>query len=327
MSLPDLRLSRRSLVVGTAAAAVSSLARAQAYPGRPIRIVIPFPPGGGTDAMVRLLALKLRDAMGQPVLVDNRPGGDTIIAAEMVANAPPDGHTLLVAHFSTMALNPHLYPKLPYDPVKDFAPISQLTYTSIGLVAGKKLAANNMQELVKYAKANPGKLTYGHSFLVAKMYGEYFKSAAGVDIVDVPYKGSGPILPALLSGEIDLAVTDLSPFVPHVESGTIRVLGTSGARRYSQLPQVPTMRELGFPALELRTWFGLYAPAGTPAPIVERLNAEVNKVFKDPAVVKDLQTRHGYDPVPSTPQQLTALLKADSDKWGPVIKQLGLKAQ
>jgi tripartite-type tricarboxylate transporter receptor subunit TctC len=315
---------RIAFAIGLSCLSVAPSAQAQDYPSRPIRLVIPFPPGGGTDGMARMIGQKLHDVMGQPVIIDNRPGGDTIIAAELTARAAPDGYTLNLAHFSTMALNPVLYPKLPYDPLKDFAPISQVTYTSMGIVGNKNIPAKDLKELVAYAKEHPGKVTYGTAVLVAKMLGVSMKSASGTDMQEIPYRGSGQILQALLAGQIDLAIVDLSQYVPFIQKGDLHALATTGPTRYVQLPDTPTMRESGYPAIELRTWFGLFAPARTPRPIIDKLNAALRRVLTDPAVVSQLQTQYGYDAVPGTPEELTALIKSDSAKWGAVIKASGI---
>ncbi|WP_160142206.1 Bug family tripartite tricarboxylate transporter substrate binding protein [Pigmentiphaga humi] len=317
----------RRLLLTLAATVACGTAMAQSYPNRPIRLVIPFPPGGGTDVMARMVAQKLQGAIGQAVVVENKAGGDTIIAAQHVARAQPDGYTLLMAHFSTMALNPALYPKLPYDPIKDFAPISQLTYTSIGIIARADAPYKSVRELVDYAKANPGKLSYGSSLLVTKLFAESFKAAAGIDVLEVPYRGSGQILTALLAGDVNLSVADLSQYVPHVQQGTLRVLATSGATRFPQLPQTPTIGESGFKDTELSTWFGLFAPAGTPPAIIQRLNAEVVKILKDPQTVKEMQDNLGYDATPTTPEQLEALVKADMKRWGPEVRKYATPAQ
>lgn len=311
-----------ALILGAPAVAASN---GTDFPSRPIRLVIPFPPGGGTDAMARLLGQKMQALMGQPVIVENRPGGDTIIAALNVARAPADGYTLNMAHFSTMSLNPSLYPDLPYNPLTDFAPITQLTYTSMGIVGNHNVPVKTLKELVDYARKNPGKVTYGTSFLVAKMLGAELKSQAKIDMTEIPYKGSGQILQALLAGQIDFALVDLSQYVPFIQKGDLHALATTGEQRYVQLPDTPTLAESGYSSLVLRTWFGLFAPAGTPKPVIAKLNATVRQILSDPAVVQQLQQQYGYDATPTTPEQLTALVKSDAAKWGRVVKSLGIK--
>jgi tripartite-type tricarboxylate transporter receptor subunit TctC len=299
-------------------------AQAPAYPSKPVRIVIAFPPGGSTDLLARLLAEKLTTAMQQPVLVENRPGGNFVIAAEAVAKSPPDGYTLFLAVDSTMSVNTLLYSKLSYDPEKDFTPISLVALQSLFMVAGPKAPARDLPGLIAYARANPGKLTYGSSAILQQLTGEKIKLDAKVDMLHVPFKGSPPMLQALLNGEIDFAITVTTPYSTYVKDGRLFGLVTSGAKREAALPATPVMREVGFPDLEFSNWTGLFAPAGTPEAIIEKLNAEVKKAMGDPALAARLAPT-GIVPSTGTPEQLRALRKSDVERWGKVIKASGIK--
>ena len=304
----------------------SPVAHAQQYPSRPVRIVVPFPPGGSTDSVARLLAQKLGENFGQPVLVDNRPGGNLFIGAEAVAKAPPDGHTLLFTLDIVFTMNPFLFSKLPYDPEKDFTPVSLVTTQSMWFVANPKLPARTMPELVAYAKANPKKINYGSGAIVGQLTGELFRMLTGAEMTYVPFKGSAAALQALLAGDIDLAVADITPFSPHIASGKLRGLGQTGRKRFESMPAVPTMVEQGLKDFEVVGWFGLYAPAGTPADIVRRLNAEVNALIVQPATVQKF-AELGAEPLGGTPEALAAFLRSEQDKWGKVIRDLGIKLQ
>ena len=302
----------------------SPLAHAQQYPSRPVRIVVPFPPGGSTDSVARLLAQKLGESFAQPVVVDNRPGGNLFIGAEAVAKALPDGHTLLFTLDIVFTMNPFLFSKLPYDPEKDFTPVSLVTTQSMWFVANPKLPARTMPELVAYAKANPKKINYGSGAIVGQLTGELFRMLTGAEMTYVPFKGSAAALQALLAGDIDLAVADITPFSPHIASGKLRGLGQTGRKRFESVPAVQTMVEQGLKDFEVLGWFGLYAPAGTPPATVARLNAELTRLLALPDV-RDRILAFGLEPASSTPEALAARAREDAAKWNKVIKASGVK--
>lgn len=304
--------------------AVSQAANAQPYPSKVIRMIISFPPGGITDTLARVLTQKMGDSMGQSVIVDNRPGGNFVIAAEAAAKAAPDGYTLFMAVDSTFTLNPLQSAKLPYDLERNFAPISLVALQSLFVVASGKAPGRNFQELIAHAKANPGKVTFGSSALVAQLIGEQVKASTGVDMLHVPFKGSPPMLQALLSGDIDFAITTFLPYASYTKDGRLRGLAVTGTHREAPAPDTPTLAELGYPDLGYQLWFGLFAPAGTPRPVLDKLYAEVGKALTDPEARQRLISS-GVDPAPSTPEQLGAMIKGDLEKWGRVIKAAGIK--
>ena len=308
------------------ALAIGPGALAQQFPTKPIRLIISSPPGGGVDVVARALAQKLGENMGQQVIVDNRPGGNTIISAELAAHAPADGYTLFMPLDTTMTQNPALYAKLPYDPVKDFAPISQTVGGSLIFVTHPKAPFKTLPEMVAYARANPGKLNIAASTAATQIFTLMLKNAAGIEVAYVPYKGTAPMFQALLGGEIDV-VADGAPFyVPHIRSGKLVGLATSAPKRHFQLPDVPTVREAGYPQLETSNWFGVFAPAGTPQPVIEKLNAEIVKALVS-ADLKEKIINSGNTPSPGTPAELGALLKDDLARWTPIIKAAGIRLE
>jgi tripartite-type tricarboxylate transporter receptor subunit TctC len=298
---------------------------AQQFPSKPMRIVIPFPAGGGVDLLGRMLAQKMAESVGQPVLVENRAGGNTVIGAENVARSAPDGHSMLLALDSTMTMIPFTYSKISYDPVNDFAPISKLSATHIVVVGNPaKLAGRSLREVIDFARANPGKLNFGSAGLTVQLVGEQLAASNGVKITTVPYKGTAAVLPALLAGDIDFAVDGATTYIPHIRSGKLLGLAMAGPKRMSQLPDLPTLREQGYAQAEMDGWLGLFAPGATPRPVIQRLNGEVVKAWSD-AQVKQKLVASGLDPDASTPEELAALVKAGLAQWGPVIRKLGIK--
>ena len=289
-------------------------APASGYPNKPIRIVVPYPPGGGIDTMSRIIGERLSQRLGQPVLVDNRPGAGTIVAAESVARAAPDGYTLMVTTDATISVNQHLYAKLPYDPVKDFVPVTQMVLLNQLLLANPAVSASNLKELIVYAKANPGKLNYASygSGSQPHLAMEMFKSQAGVDIVHVPYKGIPQAVPAALAGEVQLTFSGAASSQALIKAGKLKALAVGGKTRLALLPDVPTFTEAGFPDVPANAWFGLFAPAGTPRDIVMKLHAEVTRVLKDPEFVQKEIVAKGYEVVASTPEEFMAFLVTDS---------------
>ena len=308
-----------------AAATAAPPASAQEWPAaRTVKLVNPYATGGSTDPVVRLVAQRLTDALRQSVIVENRPGAGSNIGNEQVARAAPDGYTLLNGT-SSLAINVSLYPKLSYDPVKDLAPIVTLIHAPNVLAVHPSVPAQNVAELIAYARANPGKLNYGSSGNGATNHlaMEQFKVAAKVEIVHVPYKGGGPALADLIGGQIQLMFNPPSSVMPHHKSGKLRALAVSSGTRVEGV-DLPTIDQSGLPGFESSVWFALFAPAGTPVSSIERINLEVNLALKDPAVRQNL-AQMGMIPIGGTPQELGALLRSDIERWAKVVKASGAK--
>jgi tripartite-type tricarboxylate transporter receptor subunit TctC len=311
-----------------AAFSLTSLAaQAQAvavYPKQPLTLVVPFPAGGPTDAMARLLAQKLSERLGQQVVIDNRGGAGGGIAAELVARAPADGHTLFFGTTGTMSINPSLYKKLRYDPVKDFAPVSLMATTMNVLVVNPEVPAKNLAELVQLAKGKPGELAYGSAGNGSSNHlsGELFKSIAGIQISHVPYRGSSPALVDLLGGRIAMMFDTIAVQTQNIAAGKVRALAVTGPKRSPLLPEVPTAQEAGLKGFDVTIWFGVLAPAGTPAPIIERLNREMVAVMATDEMRKRMQA-DGAEARTTTPAEFAALIKQDTAKWAPVVKASG----
>lgn len=311
-----------------ARAQATSTSAGQAYPAKVIRLVLPFPPGGGTDAVGRLVAQKLGQALGQQVIADNRAGAGGRIGAELVARSAPDGYTLLLAGSSLMATAPALYAKLPFDMPKDFAPISLVAYTAYVLVAHPSVPARMVKELIALAKSRPGRLTFASSGTggAAHLSGELFSAMAGVKMIHVPYKGSSPGTLSVIAGETDLMFSNTVAALPSVKSGRLRPLGVTGLRRSTIMPDVPTVAESGLPGFEVQQNYGLLAPAGTPREIVIRLNQEAGKVMR----TEDARSRllvDGSEARVSTPEELEKMITAEIAKWSKVIRQAGIKEE
>jgi tripartite-type tricarboxylate transporter receptor subunit TctC len=309
-----------ALALSLAAPAVT----AQTWPAKPVRLLVGFPPGGGVDLLARLLADKLAPGLGQPVVVDNRPGQAAAVATELGAKAAPDGYTLLMANIGTMALNPAIYPAYPVHPTRDFAPISRLVTYSLVIFVPADGGAANLNELVAMARARPGQLNYGSAGNggITHIAGELFKRAAGIDMVHVPYKGSAPAMTDLAAGRLQMQIDITGVAAPF--AGRVRPLASTGAQRSALSPDLPTAQELGIP-FALSGWQAIVAPAGTPPAIVERLNREVRKVLADPDVIRRLNAQ-GNDPAPSSPEELAALIARDGERMGKVIRDAGIKA-
>ncbi len=315
-----------TLVLATAAALpLMPLAHADTFPDRPVTLVIPFPPGGPTDAMARTLAAEMKDRLGQPMVVENRAGAGGNIGAEYVARSAPDGQTLLFGTSGPLAINASLYRKIGYDPVKSFAPVIQVGHLPNILVVNPSVPAKTVKELITYAKASPGKLSYASSGNGASSHlaGVLFNASAGVDLQHIPYKGTGPALTDLLGGQVTMSFTDVLTALPYVKSGKLRALGVTTAERSQALPEVPTVAEQGVPGYDVSVFFGIVAPAGTPP---ERI-AKLNKAFVDvlnTAKVKQLLASQGLEPAPSPkPEQLGKFIEAQVGKWAGVVKQSG----
>ncbi len=296
------------------------------YPSKPVRIVVSFSAGGPTDTVARAMGAKMGNLLGQQFLVENKVGAGGNIGADLVAKAPPDGYTLLMATVSTHAINPGLYKNMPYDPVRDFAPIGQVGVTPTLLGVHPSVPATDVKSLVALIKENPGKFTYGSSGLgsILHLCGEQFKAlAGGVNAVHVPYRGSAPMMSDLVGGQISMAFDATPTALPQAQSGAIRAIGAGMATRMRAMPELPTLQEQGLKGFECYTWNAILAPADTPQPIVDRLSEAINKALDDPAVFKRLQEA-GIDPTPgSTPKQATAFIKAELAKWAPIIKASG----
>jgi tripartite-type tricarboxylate transporter receptor subunit TctC len=305
---------------------VATQAFAQAYPSKPVRMIIPYPPGGGNDTLGRLFAAKLSDRLGQPVVVENRPGAGTMIGTEAAARSPADGYTILLSSIATHALSPNLYAKVPYDPIKDFAPVTLLGIAPTVLVVRSDFPAKDLAELVAAAKAKPGGFTYasGGNGTPPHINGEVFKAVAGVDLLHVPFKGGGPALVDLMAGRVDVMLDTAASAMPHVRSGKLRALAISGPKRSAEYPDLPTFAEAGLPQYDTNAWYSVHAPAGTSPEVVRRLNAELVASLKEPEVLarfKQLST----DPVGNTPEEFAAFVKAELDKYARVIRTAGIR--
>ena len=296
------------------------------YPSKPVRIVVPFAAGGPTDQVARVVGAKLGDLLGQPFLVENKAGAGGNIGADLVAKAPADGYTLLMATVSTHAINPGLYKKMPYDPVKDFAPVGQVGVTPCVLAVNSALPVTNVRELIALLKANPGKYSYGSSGMgsILHLCGEQFKtSAGGLQAVHVPYRGSAPMMGDLVGGQISMAFDATPTAMPQAQSGAIRALGAGMAERMRAMPELPTLQEQGLKGFECYTWNAILAPAGTPQPIVDKLSDAIARSLADPLVFKRMQEA-GVDPTPGmSPAKTAAFIKVELEKWGAIIKATG----
>ena len=314
-------------VVGSFACLVTGTAYAQAYPTKSIRLVVPFPPGGSTDLFGRVTAQKLTEALGQQVQVDNRGGAGGNIGTEAVAKAPPDGYTLLLGHTGTLAINPALYAKVPYDPIRDFSPVSLVALSSLVLVTHPSVPAKSVKELVALAKAKPGDVLYasGGSGTGTHLSAELFKSMAGINLVHIPYKGSGPAIIALLSGETSLLFTPIPAAVAQAKAGRLRALGVTSAQRSTALPEVPTIAESGLPGYESTLRFGVLTPAGASQSIINTLNQAIVKSMGS-AEVRDQLAREGAEPLVSTPEEFRQFNVAELKKWAVIVKSSGAKA-
>jgi tripartite-type tricarboxylate transporter receptor subunit TctC len=311
---------------GIFAAVAAPSACADAWPNKPLRLIVPFPPGGAADVVGRIYGEKLSLAFKQPVVIENKPGAGTAIAAEAAAKAAPDGYTLSLAPAGQLTVLPHLNKSLPYDPVKDFAPVSLLASVPYVIGARPALAADNVKELVALAKKDPGKLTYSScgNGTLCHLTGELFKSQTGTDLLHIPYKGSAPAVTALLGGEVDLAFDTLTVLAPQAKAGKIKALAITSSERSPLLPNVPTASESGLPHFEASSWFGLVVPAATPKEIVRQINAELKKIAQLPDVREKLASQ-GLDTLNSTPEKFEEIIRDDYAKWGKVVRASGAK--
>ena len=298
------------------------------YPARPVTLVVPYPPGGGVDAMARVVAAKLSDALHQQFIVDNRAGAGGTIGTRAVAQAAPDGYTLLLGHTGTISINPTLYTHAGYDPRKNFAPIGLVASMPVALLAHPSFPAKSIAEFIAMAKKDPGKLNLGTSAVGTGGYmcAELFKSEAGIDVAIIPYKGTAPVMNDLLGGHVPIAFGVLPPALGNIQGGKLRAVAVTSKKRFSLLPDVPTFDESGLPGFEAVLHYGLLAPAGTPKEIVDRLGVELRKLVDLPEVQKQIHNEGG-DPLTSTPAEYAADIDKEEKKWGGLVKKLGLKVE
>jgi len=316
-------------VVAALALAMAGGAIAQgSYPSRPVTMVVGFAPGGGTDTVARILAKTVGDALGQQIVVENKAGAGGNIATDYVAHAAPDGHTLLLGNVGSLTVAPHLVANLPYDPLRDFAPITMAVVFANVVVVQASLPAQTLPEFVKLARDKPGTITYGSSGIggAGHLAGELLKDAARIDIVHVPYKGGGPAMQGMLGGQIHAYFAAPASVVGHIKSGRARALATTGPRRARLLPDVPTIAESGYPGYEAMNWYAYVVPAKTPKGIIDRLNREIVKALAAPDVVALLE-KQGMEPSSSSPEELGRYMAREYETWGKVVKQAGIKAQ
>ncbi len=307
--------------------AVSQAQSETGYPSKPIRMIVPSAPGSGPDIMARAIGQKLTEALGQAIVIDDKPGAGGIIGSEAAAKAPPDGYTLIMSNAGAHTVNPSLYAKLPYDPIKDFAPVTLVALAPNILIVHPTLPVRNIKELIALAKAKPGELTFGSggNGSTAHLSGEMFKTMAGIDIVHIPFKGSPAAVIGVIAGQIALAIPNIPPALPHVRSGKLKALAVTTAKRAAGVPELPTVAESGLPGYEATAWFGVLAPAATPPQIIARLNAAIVKI----AHAREMQERltaEGADAVGNTPEQFAQIIRNDIAKWAKVVKASGARA-
>jgi tripartite-type tricarboxylate transporter receptor subunit TctC len=316
-----------AITLASGGAATRALAASADWPSRPIRLIVPFPPAGTADIMGREIGLKLQEALGQPVVVDNKPGAGGSIGSTEAARAAPDGYTLAVAHIGTLAINPSLYPKLAYDPQKSFTPVALMARVPNVLVVNPKVPVKDVRELIALAKSKPGELRYasGGNGSAAHLAMEYFKLRAGIDVIHVPYRGTAPAVTDVLAGQVEMTMTGVPAVQQHVKSGKLRALGVSSRAALASMPGVPPIASTlaDFEAIQ---WYGIVAPAGTPAEIVQRLNAEVNRALATPVVKARLEAE-GAEPAAITPAAFGALIGSEIARWKPVVERAGMRPE
>lgn len=315
-------LAASAALLALVAAAPAALA--QAFPSKPIQLVVPYPPGGAGDALARPLALRLKDLLGQPVVIENKSGANGILGMSFVAGAVPDGHTLVLGAIGPLSVSPALQ-KLPFDPHKDFAPVAFLAAVPNVLVVNSATPVKSVAELVALARQKPGQLNYGSAGTASsnQLAAELFNQAAGLKIAHIPYKGGAPAEADLLAGHLSLIFDNLPPALPHIKAGSFRALAVTSLRRQPSLPDVPTMAELGYANFEAGSWFGVLAPAGTPRPVVDRLNKAIVEAMREPAM-RDAYIKAGFDLNPGTPEQFTDFIRSEATKWQAVVKSAGI---
>ena len=307
--------------------AFAASAFAQAYPSKPLRMLVGFPPGGANDIVARIFANKLSEELGQPVLVENRPGNAGVIGAEAVAKAAPDGYTLYLGSTGTNSIAPALTAKMPYDPVTGLTPVSLVGSTPSCLVVNANVPAQNVRDFVALAKARPGKLSYASSGNGTTLHlgGELFKLLAGVDLIHIPYKGNAPALNDVIGGQVDMIISALPPALPLAKAGKVRILGVTALERLASAPDMPTVAEQGLPGYEIGTWYGVFATGGSPPEAIDRLAAALRRAVADPKVREQIGAQ-GIDPASSTPAEFRAFVGAEMAKWAKIVKAAGIKA-
>ncbi|MGH8670007.1 MAG: Bug family tripartite tricarboxylate transporter substrate binding protein [Burkholderiales bacterium] len=310
-------------------ACFAAAAQAQTWPAKPVRIVVAYPPGGGIDVMARQIAEKLTQAWGQPVVVENKPGGHTIIAADAVAKSEADGHTILMTSDATFSINPHLYKKMPFDTQRDFIPVTMLVLLQQLLVGHPALPANTLQELISLAKKKPGAINYASygSGSQPHLAGEMLKHKAGIDLVHVPYKGISLAVPAVMAGEVQLTFAGIATSTPQLKAGRIKAFAIGGRQRSPLFPQVPTFTELGYPEVETHAWFGFFVPDGSPKEAVSKIYSDVKRVLEDPEFRQKQLVARGYDVVASAPDEFAAYIKKDSANRAQAVRISGAKVE
>lgn len=311
------------------AAALSGAALAQGWPSRPVKIVVPYPPGGGIDILARQLADRFQPQWGQPVVVENRPGGSTIIGVDLVAKSAPDGHTILMTTDSSFSINPHLFKQLPYDAQKDFAPVTMLILLQQLLVANPALPAKSLAELITLAKAKPGTINYASYGAGSQPHlsGEMLKQVAGIDLVHIPYKGISLAVPAVISGEVELTFSGIASSLAALKAGRLKAFAIGGPQRSPLLPDVPTFTELGYPEVVTHAWFGLFVPAASPKESVARIYQDAKRSLDDPEFRQKQLVAKGYDVVGSSPEAFAAFLRTDSEMRARAVKASGAKVE
>jgi len=320
-----MNLIRRTLVA-VAVATISSSAFAQAWPSKPIKVIVPFPPGGGTDLIARELSTKVAIATKWVFVVENRPGAGGNLGVDAVAKSPADGYTLVLGQTSNLAINPSLYSKMPYDAQKDLVPIVHVADAPLVLVTNADSPFKTLADVVKAAKEKPGRINFASpgNGTVAHLSSELLQKAAGIKLQHVPYKGAAQAVTDLMGGNVELYMSSVPTLLGHIKQGKLRPLAVTSSKRVDDLPDVPTVAESGYKSFETVTWFGFLAPAGTPKDVVSKLNAEFNKALKQPDVRKKLSDE-GADPIGGTPEQFATLIKEDTVRWGKVVKESGAK--
>jgi len=321
-----ITIMRTALIALTFAAATG--AQAQAFPSKPIRLIVPFPPGGAVDFFARVVQVPLSENLGVPIVIENKAGASGMIGAEFVARAPADGYTLLIGNIASLAINVGVYPKMTYDPVKDFTPIVRTVDVNYVLVVNPAVPAGTLAELIAYAKANPGKLAYGSagSGSLPHLATELLKAQTGIDAAHVPYKGGGPMVTDLLGGSVQVVIGDQANLMPHVATGKLRALAVAGPQRSPNAPALPTMAEAGLAGFDATAWQGVVGPAGLPAEVVRRLNDAFNKVMAMPEVRAKL-VGGGVDPVGGSPEAFGNFIRAEIAKWSKIARDVGARAE
>jgi len=322
----SLRIIAFACAVVLAAMLATSGAGAQSYPAKPVHLIVPYPAGGPVDILGRVIGQKLSESLGQPFVVDDKPGASGTLGSDLVAKAPPDGYMLVVGNNATHATNESLYPNLPYATLRDFAPITLVARVTNIAVVNPSMPVKSIRELIAYAKANPGKLNYASSGSgsAAHLTGEMFKLATGTDIVHVPYRGAAPAAADLLAGQVGMMFASAPTVLQYVQAGSLRALAVTSETRWSQLPDVPTMIEAGLPGFSSEVWFGIFAPAGTPRAIIDKLHAEIAKTVRAPDVMQKLAVQ-GFDVTTDTPEEFQTFVTAEIAKWAKVVRESGAR--